>query len=318
MSAECLGWALRVKMKRPATKIALIAVADVANHDTSEVFVSIAYLREVTGLSKPTTLSCIRELEELGILERTAERKGWTNQIPVYLFHMISSVELIEKKGRGRTGKKSDPLENRRETGKDFAQTGELFNGTGQKVDHGTKKNNQVEEPIPTHPTDVHPPHEVELPGLVVPEGPLVVALIEKRWAAIKDRHRNVAGIRKIDDGMVHTIMLRAKQHAQPGQSPRDLWNEFLDTIEGSTFLCGEAPPGVGRDKPFKLTLTWALTAHHFREIIGGKYTDRDGTGGAAGRGLGPTAKATLGAIESLRASRERRGKGRDQGRDYG
>lgn len=140
---------------------------------------------------------------------------------------------------------------------------------------------------------------------------------VETLWHELKRDHPVIADVRKIDDGMRHTIELRAKQHAKEGQAPIDVWKEFFETVRRSRFLTGQAPPGRDREDPFKLSLPWALKAANFRKIIGGQY---DGTSDTrlvdadTGRRLGPTEQALRGSIAGFRAARERQRSGGNQG----
>jgi hypothetical protein len=147
---------------------------------------------------------------------------------------------------------------------------------------------------------------------------PLLHEYVEDRWHAMKRLHPGIADVRKIDDGMRHTIEVRAKQHAKAGQDGFAVWNEFFETAMANSFLMGRAPPGRGRDKPFTLSLPWALKANNFREIIGGRYV-ADGNSStfdtATGRRFGPAEQAVRGSVERLRASREQcRGSGDPRG----
>jgi hypothetical protein len=145
------------------------------------------------------------------------------------------------------------------------------------------------------------------------------VAFVEERWKQITAANPGIAKVRKIDDGLAHSIELRGKSHACDGETPEAVWRVALENVERSRFLRGLAPPGKGRDVPFRLSLGWMVKAANFREILGGRYNDNrngDGFGPSADRpnGLGPTDQALSGTLARFRASRGQRAGGRDQG----
>lgn len=51
-----------------------------------------------------------------------------------------------------------------------------------------------------------------------------------------------------------------------------DQWREVVAKVRASPFLCGKVPPSLGRDKPFRASLTWATNPTNLVEIMDGKY----------------------------------------------
>lgn len=149
------------------------------------------------------------------------------------------------------------------------------------------------------------------------PAAESLIDFVERRWAEIVEQNDNrIAAIRKLDDGLRHTIELRGKQHAREGETPIDVWREALDNIATSRFLRGLVPPGPGRDSPFRLSIGWATRASTFREILSGSFNrDRDPNlhDPNTGRRLGPTEAALAGTIKRMRAAREGRSAGGNQ-----
>jgi DNA-binding transcriptional ArsR family regulator len=152
-------------------------------------------------------------------------------------------------------------------------------------------------------------PEEPGTAMALIEDSETLAEFVTRKWGQITEGSPGVAKIRKIDDGLAHTIELRGKQHARDGETPFDVWDEFLTNVATSRFLRGLVPPGPGRETPFKLTIAWAANATHFRDIIGGKYNaDRDPTlyDNRTGRKLGPSGQALGRSIAKFRDVRER------------
>jgi len=137
-----------------------------------------------------------------------------------------------------------------------------------------------------------------------------LVQWIEDEWCVLKAEHPGIAGIRKIDDGLAHTIRLRTEQHKVKGESERDVWERVFAEIRSSRFLQGRVPPSGGRENPFKLTLSWLVKAAMFREVINGKYSRSSDDGrytDRSGNPLSPSDQAAAGEIERILARKQSR-----------
>ena len=49
-------------------------------------------------------------------------------------------------------------------------------------------------------------------------------------------------------------------------------WRAYCERIAASEFLTGRAPPGPGRDRPFKADIDWVLKPANLAKIVEGKY----------------------------------------------
>jgi hypothetical protein len=281
-------------------KFVAIALADGAD-DEGFCWPAVSTIAEKCACSDRTVQNAIKSL--IGkMLLRKIERP---NQSSYYFFN-LANLPLIE---RERKSKERHPVsQTTGESGsKDLFSSGEndatsgesdVFSGAGDSPRN--LKETSIETSTP------------ESGDLVTISG--LVEHIVNRWAEIRKRRPGVKGFRKIDDNMRRNIAARTRQHIVEGQTPIDVWNEALDMIERSSFLCGECDPQPGRSR-FAVALPWMLIDGNFRKVINGNFSDKNGPSADRDR-LGPTAKATLGALEGIRASRQRRGEGGDQGRD--
>jgi hypothetical protein len=334
MSAETLAWAIRCKIPRAAVKNMLMVVADLANHVTGEVFASLGYYQDVTGLSKRTVLATLDELVDLNILERTEERRGKTLQIPVYIFHMLETIPMVERPARKGIGAKTHPLPKQVQKG---SETGAFLSGKGvQKRTTEPSSRNQEEEesPPPSYEGDT-PTGETDLFGgeLPVDEDPMPLeGFVTEAWHALKRDHPGVADIDILNPSRIKKISARAadvvkgRAKKKPAQilTEEDVWLEIFDHIRKSTYLCGRAPPGRGYTRPFKLTIDYVLRPSEFGKILEGGYDDdeRFNTSRSfdanSGRSYGSAEQATRESLASLYASSER-GAGRGNPRsDHG
>lgn len=298
MSSKALAWALEQEVRPASAKLLLIVMADVANHTTREIFTSIAYLEDATSLNRKTIFPAIEKLVELGIIEDTGRRTGKTNQIKIYRLTMEPVPKTVPISGQYET----DPI---------FPAKSPDFSGKSPDIGTRNLETNLEDGLYPSLASQ-------ELPlGDVKPEA--LVEFVDRRWGEICASNPGIAKIRKIDPGLAKTIDDRGRMHARDGETPMQVWDAALKNVETSAFLCGRAPPGKGRDSPFRLSIGWMSKASNFREILGGRYNAERSPGiidEATGRRLGPTDQALRGSIERLRNARERSGGGRDQGRD--
>lgn len=78
-----MAWAMRLPLKPASTKFVLVALCDNVGTD-SVVWPSIAELVEKTSLDRKTVIAALDQLESLGLLSDTGERRGRTGQVKVY------------------------------------------------------------------------------------------------------------------------------------------------------------------------------------------------------------------------------------------
>ncbi|QTH19646.1 helix-turn-helix domain-containing protein [Rhizorhabdus wittichii] len=337
MSSEALSWAIRARIEKSSTKNLLMIVADLANHVTGEVFASLGYLQDATGLSKRTVLAALDELATpiehggLGILERTDERKGATNQIPVYLFHMRPEIPAIPKAAVRKSGAKTTPFPKQVQK---RPETGDILHGEEvQKRTTEPSKGNQEEEIAPPSPNGEGTPHGmIDLFGNPVdpePEQPIEHFVME-RWAELKAAVPVIPGITVLSQARLKTIHARdadaASAGAKLGISPREVWVRVFEAIPRSGWLCGRNPPGPNYSKPHVTDIDEVLRPLEFLKILEGAHDDRPGSRPQkydpdSGRSYGPVEQASRSVLADRRArraeSRERGYPGRGAGVDH-
>lgn len=71
---------------------------------------------------------------------------------------------------------------------------------------------------------------------------------------------------------------IRARWRDHPDLS---FWESFFVRVETSDFLCGRAPPGNGREMPFKADFEWIIKQANFVKILEGRYDNRRSSDGA-------------------------------------
>ena len=304
-------------------KFVAMALADAAN-DEGVAYPAVATIALKCSCSERAVQKSVKALCAKGLMRKTDRR----DRSSFYIF-VLENLPLVERERR------------RKEAGPHAELTGEprspdLF-GTGERHSPRGERHSPTGErgaPRTISETSEEPSTESlgdfrsEITAAAIGDDQLEVDAeniepsladhVETRWKELKARHPGIAAVRKIDDGLKHTIALRAKQHAQTGQTAIDVWNEVLDAVDRSEFLTGRVQPGPGREAPFKLSLAWLTNATKFREVIGGKFDgNRDPKlyHPETGRRLGPTEQALRSTIAGLRAGAERgRGTGTDAG----
>lgn len=320
MSSDALNWAVHQVVRPSSAKLLLLALCDHEGFE-KKIFPSVERMSMFTSLDRKTVHAALNRLLDLGIIEvLDGERKGSKGRIKVYTINRNWGGAYIGKNGKKVPGRRGD-------IGSETGKIGTIIEGgqnrekrTANCTENGTtisaqkrytessRKRNQEEgtdSPLPTEGPPVE--GEVDLfgerlesvePKLDLPNW------IESEWSELKLDHPAIAGIRKIDEGLVHTIHLRTRQHRLEGETDIDVWHRVFKEIRESRFLCGRTPPGPGRDKSFTLSLGWLLKAANFREIINGKYTsnstDRHAYDHRTGDRLGPSDQAARHAVERI------------------
>lgn len=326
MSSECLAWAIRAKIGRSAVKNLLMIVADLANHDTGEVYASLAYLQEHTGLSKKTVIAGLQELEspEFGVLSRTGGMRGLSGQIPVYHFTMSDRVALIPRRG----GKLHQFAERPDDRGKNATGAGVKTPPPPVEKRH-TEPSNRNQEIGTGLYTDDDLPSDVERDLL---GDPIVTAeqieaerkaetihAVQEGWNRLTAHVPGIAKLRggKLDDTRAEKAYQLATKFAGDDETPKDVWAGLFREILSSRFLCGEVLPREGR-APFHLQLTWLLENANFTKVAEGKYADGrnpDQAGGGTARpGHSPGGSVVTRVLDRRRAGRKHGAAGRNSG----
>lgn len=92
MSLEAITQAWRTPLPQPATKLVLVAIADVAD-ESGEARPSIATLAEKCGLSRQSVMTQINKLELFGLLK--ANRKA--GRQAVYFLQLVNVFDQFTK-----------------------------------------------------------------------------------------------------------------------------------------------------------------------------------------------------------------------------
>lgn len=298
-------------------KFVAMALADAAN-DEGVAYPAVATIALKCSCSERSVQKSVKALCAKGLL-RKRDRQDRSS---FYIF-VLDNLPLIERERRRKergphsdmTGAPDSP--DLFGTGESRSLTGAPRSLTGERGAPRTINEPSIEPSIeilgdlrsPAPPIDDGDSRIEEAESIDDGSQPALAEHIETRWRDLKLKHPGIAAVRKIDDGLKHQIELRAKQHAQTGQTAIDVWNEALDAVGRSDFLTGRAPPGKGRDAPFRLSLGWLSKATNFREVIGGKYEHNRNPGLCdpdTGRRLGPTEQALRASVAGFRAGQER------------
>lgn len=83
MSIQAVSWVLSQDIRPSHTKFVLLAIADNADHN-GFAYPSVETLSNKCSQDRKTVIDSLNELESLGLLRDTGERKGATGQVKVY------------------------------------------------------------------------------------------------------------------------------------------------------------------------------------------------------------------------------------------
>ncbi|WP_420285062.1 helix-turn-helix domain-containing protein [Serratia liquefaciens] len=101
MSIDAMNWAKKIKTGKSSAKAVLTWLADMCGPDHC-AFPSIGALADATELDKKTVQSSLQHLIAVGLIEDTGDRRGRTNQIPVYrlvgIEESVADVEHTQKR----------------------------------------------------------------------------------------------------------------------------------------------------------------------------------------------------------------------------
>jgi hypothetical protein len=292
MSSGAIDWAWQQDVRPATLKLLLVAMGELANHESHQCYPSAAMIEQMCGMNLKTIPAAIQKLVDLGYLTDTGERVGRTGQVRVFLFTFLG--ERNPKTGVFRKTPDSGAKDTR------FYRKDTRNRVTEPSI--GTKK----EEDSPPLPSEVATPHGTETlfermkSTLAKYEEPLHDR-VARLWKAMSERYPSVASIRGMDDSRKRAIAARASDAVKFGSNNQaDGWDEIFSAISRSAFLRGEAAPGRGRQTAFRLTLDFVLKPTNFRKIIEGGYDDRHDartSDADTGRHYGPTEQAGRAAL---------------------
>lgn len=94
MSFAALAWAGKCKPGSASRKLVLLALADRHNDEVNGAYPSIAWLVEFTDLNRKTVINCLADLEALGLISDSGERRGDTRQIKLYRLNLEQEQQL--------------------------------------------------------------------------------------------------------------------------------------------------------------------------------------------------------------------------------
>ena len=315
---KAITWAMEVRGLEPGPWRVLMVLCGHVNKQNYEVWPSFSTIAEKAEISRDSAKRYIGLLTTKGFIEFVGEM--WR-----------PNGGRSSNKYRICVDEIAVPAEDHEEEDSYVAQDdprGNLHRGQGQGSAPGARGTaapskepllegtSQLEDsPLPTEGTPFVS-GEGDLFGTdIVPSREDIVHYVERHWHELKNRHPGIAGVRKIDDGLAHTIRLRTKQHMIDGEDEFEMWSRVFAEVDQSPFLQGRAAPRAGSDVPFKLSLGWLLGASKFREVINGKYSNRSTSRFAYDREGNRLTQSEQGARESVEGvlgRRQRRRSGLD------
>ena len=98
MSFQAMAWAVSIRLPT-REKFVLLMLANYASNDAGDCFPSLARLCDDTGMSKPTVISAIGELEILGALTVKRQKLGTVNLPNVYRLALDWSLPVDAEGG---------------------------------------------------------------------------------------------------------------------------------------------------------------------------------------------------------------------------
>jgi len=327
MSFEASAWAVKADVSRSAMKNLLMILAHITNDETGELYPSLAYLEAHTGLSRKTVIACMSELEseEMGVLERTGEMKGRTQQIPVYRFICSARVPMIVK-GTGGKFHRLKPGEER--VAFLPAKGGVFAKETGVKTPPGIEKGNREVEDSPPSLREGHPPSDLfgssegEI-AVVPPSRPSIMEHVAEGWATLCAQHPRIPTVRFWNASRKAAIARRADEVVRGSNGVLDayqVWDMIFRAIHTDEWLRGDSNPRPGYDRAFVIDIDRVLRPRDFLNILERSTTnERDhhaSHDASTGRAIGPAEQATRNALARLRARQQRSGSGEGPGGD--
>ena len=302
----------------------LFYLLDSANQDTYECYPSLKNIAAHTDMAPRTVQRHISALAERGLFEKIEQRRSdGSRAVNCYRFHAVGTMkigrEMIVQLG---VDVGTDPEQQ-------HANSGTLDNrpivaGGDDSGDVGSRQSrqdiDQESEPVIGTTSPDGDDGRRDLFGrkiddkAVVIQSPSVIDFVRDEWAKLKhELGDKIADCRAITESQARLIRERSRQHARENEGSIDVWRLVFAEIRRSRFLRGEAPPGFGRQKRFRLSLSDLLKPHIFTKVVNGKYADTEADEGSydphTGEILSPANAATRGTIELVRAARERGGR---------
>lgn len=277
-------------------KFIAVALADASN-DEGVSWPAVDTVAQKCSCSARTVQNAVKALCDKGLL-RKMERRDRSNY---YVFNLdaLPHFERVRRAkesfdGPGRTTGAGDSPQ--------LFDTGESGSGTGESgsmTGAGDSPRTIIEPSIE--------PSSSDSGDFKSPDAALV-EFVDSEWHKLKAEFPAIADVRRIDESLAKQIVLRARQHAKPGEDGIAVWTTLFAEIRSSRFLTGRVAPGPGRDSVFKLSLGWTCKTQSFREIINGRYSNERGDRAydTGGNRMGPTGQAVSGTIERMRAARQR------------
>lgn len=325
MSFEASAWAVKAAVDRSAMKNLLMILAHITNDETEELYPSVAYLEAHTGLNRKTVMDCLQELEsaEMGVLVRTGEMRGRTQQIPVYRFVRSPLVPLIIKRPGGKFEKPKSPKNGTvpKTDGKSPVFGGERVPKTG----HGIEKGNREEEDSPLSLTGEAPPQDLFGDQLPVEASESLHEYVARGWDALRADHPRTNAIKVWNDSRINAVKARAAEFIKGTGSTLDhrgVWDLMFAAIRADQWLRGEAAASQRYPTPFSLSIDYLLRPRTFATILEkaatNEHDNRTIHDPVSGRRLGPAEQAGRRTLESVVNAAKSRETGGDTRSRYG
>ena len=118
MSNKAMNWATECGVKR-AHKLIIMLLADAHNGHSGECFPSQATLMEKSGYGESTVQSCLKDLEEWGLITRETKRlgRGKGSRTNYVLHTHILDPQILEVQNTGNRPPESEDLDPQRSGG---------------------------------------------------------------------------------------------------------------------------------------------------------------------------------------------------------
>ena len=283
-----------------------------ARRDDFEVWPDQTQIAEDANLSLSTVKRHLKTLEADGYFtrrQRKAPGRGFTGW--VYILNVkaefklptghvvradLDGSTLVEPTGQSdlRRQVNADP---HRQVTADLSNT-ELGNG---------ELGNKEPPMVPTG--DEAPDRDLFGGELVVAED--LTGYVMRRWNELAERHANIASVKVLNKKRTNAIEKRGEEGAKIFGTKRNAWDRAFEVIEGSSYLCGEDPPGKGYSEPFAAWLDFVLRPLEFTRIIEGGYRatrTAETHDLVSGRRFGPAEQATRHALRGIFATGQESG----------
>ena len=162
MSTDAISWAFRIAGLRSSDKFVLVALADCA--DAADMaWPSVKGISDKTNLDRKTVMKSLDNLEKVGLISDSGERKGVSKQVKIYHLHLekdgVEPVQESPKNGTVEPVGLSTEASQKRDSPKNgtvpnFPEKSTKFPREEYQISHETVPNlghGTIKEPLKNH-----------------------------------------------------------------------------------------------------------------------------------------------------------------------